>query len=442
MFVPLIILLLFLLVASFWLSRVLSPDNRVAERFFYDSNDNPTRLNGILPRDDAPTHYAGDPPAEQWPAVTIICPGRNEGHVLESTLGSLCRVDYSAGKLRIIFVDDQSTDNTPEVCATLTARYPHLTILRTQADPPAGWVGKIWAIHQADAYIQAPQEPGDYLLFVDSDLCFHPACLQQMIRLARHRNTDLLSLLPFIDCPTLGEKLGILMGLQLIALKYPLRQSNNPRSPICLVAGGFLLFKRASYLALGATAAGAEGGRGGHAAIRGQMVEDIALGTMAKNRGLRVYTVGTHALLTGRMYEGWADTFRGLKKNSYAGANYQLPLAVLAILLLTILFVAMPLYPLVGLGWWILHPGYYSFSLLVLGVGAWACMLWAARRAGNLLKFPAYLAWLTPLAAAFFLLIFGASILEHHRGGNQWSGRRYRKEHVSALNELPPRDTM
>src|SRR5205823_1099068 len=141
--------------------------------------------------------------------------------------------------------------------------------------------GKTWAVHQAGKYMHET----DYLLFADSDLEFHPQCLKQMIRLARHRRTDIASLLPAMRTESLGEVLGLLAAITLISTRFSLYTTNNPRDPKALVAGGFLLVRREVYHELG-----------GHAAVRGQVIEDIAFGTRAKSRGKRVFTAATHDL--------------------------------------------------------------------------------------------------------------------------------------------------
>ena len=411
------------LAALFWLGRVFSPSSRMAPRFTYDEGTDPAALSGIVRGDRTPRVYAGDPTNEgekggEWPTVTVVVPGRNEGRTLLATLDSLCAMDYP--HYRVIFIDDQSTDDTPRICRQLELKYPHLQVIHNTQNPPPGWVGKSWAIHQA----QPETITTDYLLFTDADLHFHRLCLKQMIRLARHRQSDLLSLLPMVHCYTLGEKLGLMAGLQLIALACPLRKSNDPRHPQALVAGGFMLFKRTAYQAVG-----------GHEAVRRQIIEDMAFGALMKKRQRSVYTVGTTDLLTGRMYEGWRDTFHGLKKNAYAGANYNPLIAVGFTLGTLLLAVLLPVYVLVGIFLWITQPSLLTFAALIGSVLAWSAMLVTARRANRLLRFSHALAWLAPLAAGFYLSIFLSSVIEHYRGGNKWSGRSYEREEVEALSQ-------
>ncbi len=408
------------LVAAVWLRELWSPSHRAALRFMYNESTDPASFHGLVAGDATTAKYAGDP--AQWPPVTIIVPGRNEGHMLMETIGSLCRMDYP--DYRIVFIDDQSTDNTKEVCAQLQAKYPHLQVIHNTQPPPDGWVGKVWAIHQAREHATTP-----YVMFTDSDLKYHPQCLRQMMRLALHRQTGLVSLLPSLETHTLGEKLGMMTGMKLITVFYPLTLCNDPKNPMALTAGGFLLFRRDAYEAIG-----------GHEAVRQQVIEDIALGRLTKGKGLPVFTVATHELMSGRMYEGWRDTYHGLKKNAYAGAHYSLLQYLGGTLMLLLTGVLLPLYPILAIMALIANPSVLTGTIFVLAIIAFAAMIADMTRGVRFLSFPLYCAWLTPFAVLFFLTILTHSMLDHYFGGNIWSGRRYKPQHVEALNKTGAMD--
>ncbi len=58
-------------------------------------------------------------PVEKWPSVSVVVPVRNRPIDIERCVQSLRALDYPAGKLEIIVVDDASTDNTAEVVRQL-----------------------------------------------------------------------------------------------------------------------------------------------------------------------------------------------------------------------------------------------------------------------------------------------------------------------------------
>ena len=74
--------------------------------------------------------------------VTVLIPARNEAEVIEDTLNALKK----QGKgLKIILVDDQSTDGTAKRAKETGIK--NLTIVQGR-ELPKGWAGKIWALEQ------------------------------------------------------------------------------------------------------------------------------------------------------------------------------------------------------------------------------------------------------------------------------------------------------
>jgi cellulose synthase/poly-beta-1,6-N-acetylglucosamine synthase-like glycosyltransferase len=400
--------ILFALVAGWYLLLAVAPAQRALPHCIYCADTSPAALNGGYPGDDVTTPAPVDPP--EWPSVVVIVPGRNEGHLLTRTLGSLCAMEYP--RFRVVFVDDQSTDDTAAVCRVLGARFPHLTVIHNTESPRDGWVGKPWAVHQAEPHMNE----SDYLLFTDSDLEFHPQCLKQAVRLALHRRADLTSMLPSIEYETVGELLGLLAAMTIINSKLSLYVCNNPKKPLALVAGGFLLVKRRVYHELG-----------GHASVRGQVIEDIALGARAKKLGMRVFTALTHDLYCARMYEGWRDTFRGLKKNAYAGANYNLPFALLIFFFLVLFGAMVPVWTVLGLWLALQSPSALTVTLAALGLAAGLGQLLLGVRTARYIGFPTRTAFSLPLGYAFYAAIFAGSVVDHYLGGNTWAGRRIAK---------------
>jgi glycosyltransferase involved in cell wall biosynthesis len=402
------------LVSAMWLYALLLPSQWRAIRFLYDVGDSPAVTNNGFPHDDAPAVYAGDP--DPWPDVLIIAPGRNEGHLLEKTIGSLCAMTYP--RFRVVFVDDQSTDNTREVCEKLAARFPHFSVIHNTTPPPPGWIGKTWAVAQAEPLTQS----AEWILFTDSDLEYHPECLTQAVRLQHHRNADLVSFLPALKFETLGELLGLLPAMTLICIKIPLAAANDPADSRALIAGGFFLIRGELYRHLR-----------GHSGVRGQVIEDIAFGQRAKAAGKRVFTAATHSLFSARMYEGWADTYNGLKKNAYAGANYR-PLAILPITFFLLFIGALvPAYALAAAIACILHPTPVTIALLAVTLTGFAAQLAVGIRSAWFLSLRPLTAFALAPGFAFYALIFLASVLDHYRGGNTWAGRRMAPKNVRSL---------
>ncbi len=394
-----------------WAVVIFSPSGRHNSRFTYNLNHEPDDLNAAVVQEPLTDRWAGDP--EQWPPVTVIAPGRNEGHVLKRTLESLCQMTYP--RYRVVFVDDQSTDNTADICTELQQRYKHLTVIHNQKPPPNGWTGKVWAVHQADGYITTP-----YVLFTDSDMVHHPESLTYAMRLMLHRKLDLLTLLPWMTPGGAIEQAVMLTATLAIQRLAPLPVVNRSTHPMPLTAGAYMLFRTAAYDAIGR-----------HAGIRGHIIEDLAIGRKTRSEGFHVFTTYSPDLLAGRMYEGLGDTFRGLKKNAYTGLNCSLPWAVFALGTLFCLGVLVPVYLLMAVAGCILTP-----SAGWLAVGLTACALNVlffshAYRVRKEARQKPGVEFLLPLGVLFSMLTLLGSMWDYYvHGGSIWAGRHYSKNRI------------
>ena len=107
------------------------------------------------------------------PPVAIIVPARDEAEVIARSIGSLLAQDYPGG-FRVVLVDDTSQDNTAAIARALPGA-ERLTVLRG-APRPAGWAGKLWAVHQG---VTATSEP--LVLLTDADIEHDPAHLATLV---------------------------------------------------------------------------------------------------------------------------------------------------------------------------------------------------------------------------------------------------------------------
>src|ERR1017187_6869207 len=110
-----------------------------------------------------------------WPAVTAVVPARNEAAVLPQTLPTLLGQDYP-GQFEVVLVDDESSDGTAEVAASLSQQAQRgsasdRTVRVVRGVPrPSGWAGKVWAMEQGFRAAVA----AEYVLFTDADIAYAP----------------------------------------------------------------------------------------------------------------------------------------------------------------------------------------------------------------------------------------------------------------------------
>src|SRR4030095_6830042 len=81
------------------------------------------------------------------PLISIIVPCRNEAdRILPAAIRSILDQDY--GPFELIAINDLSTDATGEILKALAEADRRLRVIEG-AEPPAGWLGKPYAMHQA-----------------------------------------------------------------------------------------------------------------------------------------------------------------------------------------------------------------------------------------------------------------------------------------------------
>ncbi len=356
---------------------------------------------------DAATEMVADE-GWRWPSVSVVIPARNEADMLPTTIPTICRQVYR--DLRVILVDDQSEDETWRVIERLKGEYPSLRVVQGRARP-GDWYGKQWAVQQG-----LEQADGDWLLFTDADIIYHPMAVRQAVGYMLKHDLEMLSLLPQLILVSAGEKLALSAALAVLATLFPLDRANDPKSDVAIAAGGFTLIRRGAYERVG-----------GHAAVRGEMIEDLSLARALKRAGTRMETRLTRDLIRTRMYDGWSDLSEGLSKNAYAGIGYSLWKFVGG-MLGGLLFAVLPPVYLVGSVVGVLMRGSWEMWVAVLlSVGINVCMVLVHGRCVGHLGLRWYYRLLLPPGAAFYSYFVVLSVWQHYfRGGASWKGRRYR----------------
>jgi hopene-associated glycosyltransferase HpnB len=352
------------------------------------------------------------PMIDEAPSVTAIVPARNEELNVEATVESIRKQDYP--DLKITAVDDQSTDSTASILERLAlepgAKVP-LRFVRG-VERPDGWVGKTWAVHQGTIDAES-----DWLWFVDADMGLHPKALASAIEAARSSGADFVSLLPGVRCRTFWQGAIAASLLQLLGQLYPLDRVNDPTRPEAIAAGGFILVRRLVYERAG-----------GHEAVRRAIIEDIQLAGRVKESGGKLLVRLAPALAWTPMYGSFAEIWRGLRKNAYAGMDYMPHKYVTGALIALIL---------AWLPWLALGIGWFESNNTAIGLGIWGILAQAVATAPILvfLRLPFPFAFTMPAGISAYVAIASSSVWHHHRGRILWKDRAIPAEVVTVKGD-------
>jgi chlorobactene glucosyltransferase len=238
-------------------------------------------------------------PEHEAASVTIIVPARNEAAKIGACLAGLANQTHPRSRLRMVVIDDDSSDSTYETASAIGRR--NGTVEVTSAGPlPSGWTGKChacWIGAQRDAN-------SEWLCFIDADVRPDKELIASALHATKRYGLDFLSLTPRQVLDSCAERLVMPCGFYLLAFSHDVQVTFDPTRDDATACGQFILIRRAVYDAIG-----------GHAAVSNAFSEDVELARLAKRNGWRTAICGGDRLLSARMYTGWRSLWPGVTKN-------------------------------------------------------------------------------------------------------------------------------
>jgi hypothetical protein len=234
--------------------------------------------------------------------VSLLVPARDEAARIAPTVRSLLAQD-GLRDAELLVLDDGSTDGTAAVVADAADGDPRLRVL-TGTPPPPGSLGKPHACAQLTAAAR-----GEILVHLDADVVLAPSAVAAAVAVLR--GPDPLDLL----CPWPRQVVtGPLARLvqPLLAWSWlttvPLRVAERSGRPSMALANGQFLLVEAAALARA----------GGWEAVRGAVLDDLALARAVRRAGGRTGVADGSRLATCRMYDSGADLRAGYRKSLWA----------------------------------------------------------------------------------------------------------------------------
>ncbi len=342
-----------------------------------------------------------DPPAPVEP-VALLLPLRDEADRVGPCLQALRAVlSRSTGQVSLTVLDDGSTDGTGELVRTALAGVAGTRVL--DGGPlPAGWLGKP---HACDQLARAAGN-ATVLVFVDADVELAPHAVDAAVALLRSTGLDLVSPYPRQLAAGFGPRLVQPLLQWSWATTLPLGLAErSPRPSLSAANGQFLVIDAAAYRRAG-----------GHAAVRGDVLEDLALLRAVKASGGRGTVVDGTELASCRMYTSWAELVDGYGKSLWSAFGGRGGSAAIAGLLL--LAYVVPATAALG-GSVIGATGVAAIGGIGYAAGVAGRVLVGRRTGGRV--WPDALAH--PVSVLAFTGLLARSWRDHDRGSLRWRGR-------------------
>ncbi len=361
-------------------------------------------------------------PMTDAPLVSVLIPARNEAQrILAQSVRSVLEQDYE--QLEVIAVNDRSTDATESILRSMAETDARLRVING-VEPPAGWLGKPFALQQALEVAR-----GAWVLTVDADMLLEKEAVRVAVgRALAGGGYDVLTLMPYFEAESFWERVFTPAWMLVLLGGYPFAAVNHPKMKQAVALGGFMLMRRQALMRIGE-----------FAAVRADIVEDIRLAELLKGSGASCRIEHAPNLMRTRMQSNFREIWDYLSRCMFAGIRYSFVLAALFILT-GYAFVVAPvlvaafcliMFAAGASGEWL--NALFAPSLIIWAIQVFALMFICKRS-----DIPIGYALTTPLGLSLFYTALLSSVISLLRGkGVVWRERRvYERAGVG----LPARD--
>lgn len=337
------------------------------------------------------------------PKVSVILPARNEEEFVGRCLESLRAQDYP--DYEVVCVDDSSEDGTGRIIAEHAAESDRVVHVKA-APKPDGWMGKNWACSQGYA-----RAGGELLLFTDSDTVHAPGAVSAAASQLLSEKLDALTGVPRIRAPEFWTRVTLPVVSVFLHTRFSALRVNDPSKKTGYFFGSFFIIRRETYESVGT-----------HEGVRGELVEDGALGSKVKASGHRMKMARAEHLVEAVWARDGGTLWEAMKRLMVPLYLQSPPLASGILAAVTALLLA----PFAVLACAVWAPGDSGSALLASSAAA-SALVWAgtAMEAAHLRSGLRH-ALLAPLGALVVVAGFAAGLARARgRDSVSWRGRSY-----------------
>jgi hopene-associated glycosyltransferase HpnB len=332
--------------------------------------------------------------------VTVVIPARDEAEHIADTLRSLLIQQFN-GELKIVLVDDSSSDGTGALARELAVTDRRLSVLDGEL-LKTGWTGKMWAVSQG--LRQTETLAADYVLFTDADIVHGPGHLASLVSRAERDQLSLVSEMVRLRCESLAERATLPAFVFFFQLLYPFRWVCDPGRTTAAAAGGTMLVAQEALRRVD-----------GVNRISRALIDDVALAREIKRGGHRIWLGHGEQVVSERRYAGFSDVWKMIARTAYVQLGYSPWVLIGTCVGMLLVYVEPVLASLFATG-----------ALRWAGAVCWTGMaiafqptLWRYRRS------PAW-GLLLPVIGLFYLMATISSAVRFYQGrGGQWKNRNY-----------------
>ncbi len=227
--------------------------------------------------------------------VTVGIPARDEVDRLPALIADL-RAQTGVPDLRVLILDDASSDGTGAAAAQAIGSDERFLVIRSEDEPAPGWTGKAAACARL-----AELADTAVLVFLDADVRLAPGAIAAAVSELRSRDVALVSPWPAQQVGSAAEALVQPLLCWSWASTLPITVGNHSHRPSMAVAcGQFLVFDTAAYRAIG-----------GHRAVSASATEDLDIARALRRSGRRTALIAAGKQASTRMYSGTTELDAG-----------------------------------------------------------------------------------------------------------------------------------
>jgi cellulose synthase/poly-beta-1,6-N-acetylglucosamine synthase-like glycosyltransferase len=340
------------------------------------------------------------------PLVSVLIPARNEARrILAQSVRSVLGQTYE--DIEVIAVNDRSTDNTESILRSVAETDERLRVING-VEPPAGWLGKPYALQQA-----LGASRGQWVLTIDADMVLEKEAVRTALDHALAGGYDVLTLMPHFETSSFWERVFTPAWLLALLGGYPFALLNNPKVKHAFAFGGFSLIRRQALARIG-----------DFAAVRADIVEDIRLAELLKSSGAHYRIEHAPNLIRTRMQSSFREIWDFLSRGMFAGMRYSIVLAAFTVMVGYTFVVAPILVAVICSVMLAAGASGELLSLLLPCLIVWAIQVFALLFVCKKFDIPPGYAFTTPVGLSLFYTALLVSTINIMRGeGVAWKGR-------------------